>query len=324
MRSFAAYLRVYEPLAAFPESARIRWRAYVAGGHAADRAAGLAAEHRIARAGVLATPARVLPPPEVEGAFVTRAGGVTYVCPWDLRVRCWQALTRLHHDVPEVVANAVAPSAVAQAAERERVAWRRENPSVVPHVLTCTWRVPLPWFLLFEQGERRLVLGPRHPGAAPDIASGRVAGPSTGATGGPTGGPATDAGGRARDPARPRTAPPELTRALVYRTAMARARRRLARALAVLRRALDEGSLLAEVTELGGWLEEFHPHALVELDYGGLVHLLDDGELRGDASVTDVDDALRALADRDLDRAVEAYRRVSERWHNVAALESAN
>ena len=57
--------------------------------------------------------------------------------------------------------------------------------------------------------------------------------------------------------------------------ATAQAERRVARALSVLRTAVQDESVTAGVEELGRWLEEFHPRSLVELDYGGLVHLLD-------------------------------------------------
>jgi hypothetical protein len=292
---FAAYLRVYEPLAAFPESVRARWREYAAGGRsgpALDRAAGVAAEHRAGLAALLALPPRAVPPQPAEGAFVVRAGGVTYLCPWDLRLRCWQALAALRRELPDVVTDALVLPAVAQAAEREYDAWRRAHPGAVSHVLTSSWRVPLPWFLLFEPAERRLVLGRRHP--------------------------------RAAAAAEGRTTAAELTRTLVYLTAMARARRRLARGLAVVRRAVADGPLRDEVTELGSWLEEFHPHALVELDYGGLVHLLDDDELRADASVAEVAEAVGALDRGDPDRALAAYRAVSARWQCVTALEGRN
>ncbi|MCU1692539.1 MAG: hypothetical protein JWM64_1630 [Frankiales bacterium] len=114
-------------------------------------------------------------------------------------------------------------------------------------------------------------------------------------------------------------------RALVYRTAMSRARRRLARALAVLRRAMDDDSEVVEQVEaLGRWLEEFHPRSLVELDYGGLVHLLDDAELVQDESARDVADALAALGDADPVRAGAAYGRVTARMKALQAVESAN
>ncbi len=76
---------------------------------------------------------------------------------------------------------------------------------------------------------------------------------------------------------------------------MSRARRRTARALAVLRRTVEDGDVAAGLEDLGRWLEEFHPRSLVELDYGGLVHLLDDTALAQDESARDVAAALAAL-----------------------------
>ncbi len=34
-----------------------------------------------------------------------------------------------------------------------------------------------------------------------------------------------------------------------------------------------------DLAEVGRWLEDFHPCSLVELDYGGLVHLVSDDAL---------------------------------------------
>ena len=113
-------------------------------------------------------------------------------------------------------------------------------------------------------------------------------------------------------------------RSLVYRTPMSRARRRVARALAVLRRTLEDGVVTAGIEELGRWLEEFHPRSLVELDYGGLVHLLDDAELSQDESARDVALALAALSEGDGDRAGAAYGRVVARMKALQAVESAN
>src|SRR6202030_3710867 len=53
--------------------------------------------------------------------------------------------------------------------------------------------------------------------------------------------------------------------------------------------------------EIGRWLEEFHPHSLVELDYGGLVQLLDDDALRADQSVAEVSATVSALASREFE-----------------------
>lgn len=113
-------------------------------------------------------------------------------------------------------------------------------------------------------------------------------------------------------------------RSLTYRTGMANARRRVARALAVLRRTLDEGAMLDGVEELGRWLEEYHPRSLVELDYGGLVALLDDEDLYADESAADVAHAVASLGTGDTDEAAAAYERVTDRWGAIRAFEVAN
>lgn len=113
-------------------------------------------------------------------------------------------------------------------------------------------------------------------------------------------------------------------RSLVYRTRMVDARRRLARTARVLREAQVEGVVRTSIDDLGRWLEEFHPHGLVELDYGGLVYYLDDEQLRGDDSPGDVAAAVAAIADGDLDRATDAYQRVVTRWEPVQARERAS
>ncbi len=113
-------------------------------------------------------------------------------------------------------------------------------------------------------------------------------------------------------------------RSLVYRTPMSRARRRTARALAVLRATLEDGLVTAAVEDLGRWLEEFHPRSMVELDYGGLVHLIDDEALREDESARDVATALAALTEGDGERAAAAYSRVTERMKALQSVESAN
>jgi hypothetical protein len=105
---------------------------------------------------------------------------------------------------------------------------------------------------------------------------------------------------------------------------MSRARQRVARALEVLRRTVEDGVVTAGVEDLGRWLEEFHPRSLVELDYGGLVHLLDDEQLEADESARDVTLALAALGEGDADRAAAAYARVTSRMKALQAVESAN
>ena len=72
------------------------------------------------------------------------------------------------------------------------------------------------------------------------------------------------------------------------------------------------------------WLEEFHPHSLVELDYGGLVHLMDDDALQADQSVAELSAALTGLDTGQEELAYAMYQRVILRWKSMQLLESAN
>ncbi|MFF9688166.1 hypothetical protein [Streptomyces sp. NPDC014623] len=113
-------------------------------------------------------------------------------------------------------------------------------------------------------------------------------------------------------------------RMLRYRTPMVQARRRLARALRTLRETADEGPLTEGLVEVGRWLEEFHPRAMVELDYGGLVHALSGEQLAADRSAADVAEGIAALRSGDGEAAGVAYGRLADRWRAVRDLQSSN
>jgi len=113
-------------------------------------------------------------------------------------------------------------------------------------------------------------------------------------------------------------------RAVSYLTSMGTARRRVARGLAILRRTLDDQSIVDDVEDLARWLEDYHPRSLVELDYGGLVSLFDDADLEADESAADIQHAVASLAEGDTDEAAEAYARVATRWGAVRSVEVAN
>jgi hypothetical protein len=287
--AYAAYLRTYEPLVAWSGEEQEHWRDYVASGDAPERALVVEAEHRAAVHALVASPPRL--GPDDDGiALVRNADGMSYVCPLDLQLRSWEALAEFRDMLPDSIADAFVPRAIADAAAEEHAAWLRKEGESRIHVLVARWQVPLRWFICFEPGERRLVLGPRAKTYA-----------AIGA---------------------PRTT--DLSRTLVYVTAMSRARRRVARALAVLRRTLEDGPVVDGVEQLGRWLEDFHPHSLVELDYGGLVHLIDDDDLREDQSVADVTEAVSALGRGDADGVAAAYEQVVTRWRGIAAMEAAS
>ena len=79
-----------------------------------------------------------------------------------------------------------------------------------------------------------------------------------------------------------------------------------------------------DLAEVGRWLEDFHPHSLVELDYGGLVHLVSDDALCGDQSVAEIRAAIDGAARGECELAVAMYMRARDRWRAFAEFEQAN
>ncbi|MFF4712059.1 hypothetical protein ACFY2V_11710 [Streptomyces eurythermus] len=270
---YAAYLRVYEPLGAFPEPERGHWARYA---RRPDRPS-YQDELRRSLADLVATPPIAVPVHESGDAFVLEVDGIVCVCPWRTRLRGWQALDGLAEELPPPVLDAVLPPVVRRQAAQDYERWLARNPDARPWIRTATWQVPLNWFVLVSDEERRYDKG------AADV-------------------------------------PPVLR----YRTPMVQARRRVARALRTLRDTVEEGPLVEGVVDVGRWLEEFHPRSLVELDYGGLVHVLPAGELEDDHSAADVAAGIEALRRGDGVAAGEAYGRLVERWRTVRDRRSAN
>ena len=216
MEAYVAQLRVYEPLAAFPDDERRHWEAYAAAGSNPDPEHGPALEREAGLRALAGVPPAVLPQLP-EHAYVTQVDGATLVCPWRTGLRAWEALLDFRAELPDELADAFAPRAAAEAAEEQLERWQDRYPDRRSHVLSSTWQVPLRWFVLVDAAER--VARPGTPAGAAGAPPGRRTG-----------------------------------RSLVYRTAMSRARRRGARALSVLRRSLDEGQVTAASRTSGaGW-----------------------------------------------------------------------
>lgn len=281
---YAAYLRVYEPLAAFPEPEREHWTRYAKREHfpsAQD-------ELRRALADLVPMPPVVAPARESADAFVAEVNGVVCVCPWRTRLRRWQALSALTQAagedelaLPQTVLDAAVPPVVRREATEEYERWLTRNPDARPWIRTALWHVPVRWFVLFSAEEKEF------------------AKPGTG----------EESGQRFL---------------LRYRTPMVEARRRLARGLKVLREELEEGPLVDGLVDVGRWLEEFHPRSLVELDYGGLAYAIPEQRLAEDDSAADVAEGIAALREGDGERAGAAYERLTNRWRAVRELQFAN
>ncbi|MFD9221454.1 hypothetical protein ACFWDI_15935 [Streptomyces sp. NPDC060064] len=147
---YAAYLRVYEPLAAFPEPERSHWARY------ARREATPTAQDELRRslADLLPTPPVPVPVHESADAFVTEVDGVVCVCPWRTRLRGWLALEELAEQLPAPLLDAVLPPVVRGQAAADYEQWRERNPDARPWIRTSVWQIPVRWFALFSDEER--------------------------------------------------------------------------------------------------------------------------------------------------------------------------
>ena len=248
MLPYAAYLRVYEPLTAFTPPEASSWAAYAE----SDRpSTPRERAPRRARRGACAASWGYLRPPPPPRRAPTPISGASRTCCTSARGRagCGRGWpSRASAGHPGEADGAV------RAARRRRADGRRLRQ--------------------VQAAQRR---PPCAPTSATHLARSRPRGssPST----------ATSAGWSSTATRQPEGT--TTTRNLIYVTSMAQARRRMARALQIIRRQVGEVAVTAEVEEVARWLEEFHPHSLVELDYGGIVHLMDDETLQADQSVAE-------------------------------------
>lgn len=281
---YAAYLRVYEPLSAFPEPERTDWAEYAARGTSRD--VRLVAEHQASLVGIVSVPPRPVPAAERE-AFVLAVEDDVHVCPVQARLRSWVALGQFRDGLPEALLHAFVPPMSLEQAEADHEQWTRDEAGATLRILTATWSVPVSWFVPFAPADRVVDVSDGHP-------------------------------------------------TVVHRTRMSGARRRVARALRTVRTSLMDPAgpggadgaegldVVAELDQLGRWLEEFHPRSWVELDYAGLARLMGLRGVSSDTSVADVAAALTALAEGDEAAAALRYGAVVERWATVASWERAN
>jgi hypothetical protein len=158
LNSYSAYLRVYEPLAAFDAAERAAWTTYA--DSAAPRVERLHSEHRNALAGVLSVPPRPVPSDEPREAFVLEAAGTVHVCPVQIRLRSWTALGQFRDGLPDDVLHAFVPPASLARADLDHAAWGEAEVASPLRILTATWSVPVHWFVPFAAADRDLRVDP--------------------------------------------------------------------------------------------------------------------------------------------------------------------
>ncbi len=267
-----AYLRVFRPLDAFPDAERAHWERFIVDGGHPRPPRPVYRQESFDRRGKLG----LLSSAEGEYADVRLIDATYYVCPWRTRLRELASLLSLRENTAAEVAEAFIPETEVRRAARELARLKRREPSMVPSMLQSPWHVPVRWFLLVDEDERRLVQSPE---------------------------------------GEPR---------LSYWTPLVPAKRRVERALQLLRRS-DLSGVAETVHDLAEWLSAFGPRSMVELDYDGVSGLFTWDELDNDRSGRDMQQAVAALGrPGGMAEAMELYQGVAWRWAEARQRESLN
>jgi hypothetical protein len=153
----SAELRVFQPLDAFPSDERAYWERFIVGG-------GQLRPRRAAyRQEVGAHGLGVLLPTEPDAASIRVVEDEYYVCPWRTRLRVLAAMLAFREAAPIEGADHFVTDRMRRRASRELSRTRRRNPGGISFIMQSPWHVPVRWFVLFEDEERRLEpAGDRH------------------------------------------------------------------------------------------------------------------------------------------------------------------
>lgn len=146
-----AYLRVFQPLEAFPPAEQARLERYIvgSGGHRHLRRHPYRQRETTPGFGILVAS-------DVDGADVRVVGGRYYVCPWHTRLRVLASLLSFREAAPFDGSEVFVPEGEARKAAKELAKMRRRDPRAVAHIMQSPWHVPVRWFTLFDDEERRL------------------------------------------------------------------------------------------------------------------------------------------------------------------------
>lgn len=158
---FASYLRVYEPLVAFDRERQRYWRRYVREGRAVGPQEGPGRQRTAVLEALGASWSRL--PDLPDEAYILEGEETLLICPWNLRIRVAEAALTARDGVPQVIADAFVPPALAGLARVVVDDWRsgsqvleRGLPRV--HEQVSTWGVPLRWFAFVHMSEREVSL----------------------------------------------------------------------------------------------------------------------------------------------------------------------
>lgn len=152
----AAELRVFQPLEAFTLEEQARWERYIVAG--APRSLRARYRDHATRTGL-----GFIEPVDEDGASFKVVEGAYYVCPWRTRLRVLTGVLAFRDGPPFEGAEAFVTRAEARRASRELHRLRRRNPAESATIMQSPWHVPVRWFVLFDDEERRIrEIGGRH------------------------------------------------------------------------------------------------------------------------------------------------------------------
>lgn len=148
----SAELRVYQPLDTFPPDQQVVWERWLVDSRRYRSRARYRQFETAPGLGFLAQAG--------EGASVRVVRGRTYLSPDRTRLRTLAGMLATAAGEPFEGAGAFVPRDVERRARREFRRVRRRRGDRIASAMDSPWSVPVHWFLLFEDRERRLVAEP--------------------------------------------------------------------------------------------------------------------------------------------------------------------
>lgn len=146
----AAELRVYQPLEAFPPHEQAHWERHIVDG-------ALRVGRRHHRQDVTAGGSGILVAAGEDGAHVKVVDGAYYVCPWRTRLRVLAAIVSFRQTSTFDDPSMFVTDEHRRRARKELRRIRRKDPNLISAIMHSPWHVPVRWFVLFEDHERRLI-----------------------------------------------------------------------------------------------------------------------------------------------------------------------
>jgi hypothetical protein len=146
----SAYLRLFQPLDKFEHDEQLHWERYLLHRRPDTGRARFADRETTSGLGLLA-------PAGTEEADVRVINGRTYLSPHRLRLRILGAILSFREEQPLELWDRFVPKKEARQARRQLAKQRRRDPHTVAFMHQSPWHVPIRWFVLFRDEERRLV-----------------------------------------------------------------------------------------------------------------------------------------------------------------------